>query len=725
MATTLEQGSQILFETIDKNLRHQDYVRVNKIAEDYTTYATGVGIEKKLKRFNGRENETDFKQRVQLTITNVVDIFSRCVKPLYKVGRTTANIKMDWLDADSAKTSANKNKLIDAGKYFWGKKDVASYVGQRMADLDSTDPNAFMVVEFEGDVDPTKPSSKAKPYPFEVNSKEAIDYKYVNQKLKYLTVLNQDKMVDGKNIFTVAEKYYMYLDNETITATQIHFDNVVKYTVEKNLTTLNNFNQLLSSTASKNKIKYLYFTSEEDPKSKRYFIVEVFEHKIGFCPAIRFGSVYDITTRNRTCIPLVHPAQCYFEKSIKAMSEFDLTNCLHTFPQKIVYSDPCAGEAYEGGHLPCQNGTRLDGVTCGACKGTGFKGHTGAQDVIQVRMPKDLSNIFPLENLIAYKSPPLDLLEFQKKFGFYELGSLANRAVYNSDAFIQQGVNAPQTATGERIDLDSVYDTLMPFSDSSSEMYEHIYMCIASLIDIRTNFVIDHKYPTDFKMESFNALLEQLQKANLNGVPSYIRKAINKKLTNKIYIDDPNEIIRIETKSKYFPFDGKTDNEINFIFANDLTTHYNKTFYAHFDLIFSEIEYEQGLKGLNFYNIVEAQQRVLIDEKIKEIILKISDESSENTAVPFGEQNALSASVGEDNALSASVGKDNALRSSVGGLTGMIEIAKAVASGLYDLDAAVALVSDRFGISEEQARTQLGTPTISGDAALEKVTKLV
>ena len=52
----------------------------------------------------------------------------------------------------------------------------------------------------------------------------------------------------------------------------------------------------------------------------------------------------------------------------------------------------------------------------------------------------------------------------------------------------------------------------------------------------------------------------------------------------------------------------------------------------------------------------------------------------------------------------------NALKQSVGGLTGMIEIAKAVASGLYDLDAAVALVQDRFGLTEEEARRQLGTP---------------
>jgi hypothetical protein len=70
-------------------------------------------------------------------------------------------------------------------------------------------------------------------------------------------------------------------------------------------------------------------------------------------------------------------------------------------------------------------------------------------------------------------------------------------------------------------------------------------------------------------------------------------------------------------------------------------------------------------------------------------------------------------------------GGGNDLKQSVGGLTGMIEIAKAVASGLYDLDAAVALVADRFAISEEEARRQLGSPNISNsDSSIDKVAKL-
>jgi hypothetical protein len=71
------------------------------------------------------------------------------------------------------------------------------------------------------------------------------------------------------------------------------------------------------------------------------------------------------------------------------------------------------------------------------------------------------------------------------------------------------------------------------------------------------------------------------------------------------------------------------------------------------------------------------------------------------------------------------MGGGNDLKQSVGGLTGMIEIAKAVASGLYDLEAAVALVADRFGISEEEARRQLGSPNIlNNDSSIDKVAKL-
>jgi hypothetical protein len=47
------------------------------------------------------------------------------------------------------------------------------------------------------------------------------------------------------------------------------------------------------------------------------------------------------------------------------------------------------------------------------------------------------------------------------------------------------------------------------------------------------------------------------------------------------------------------------------------------------------------------------------------------------------------------------------LRTTVGGLTGFIEIVRAIKDGSYTVDAAVNLVADRFGVTKEQARLEL------------------
>jgi hypothetical protein len=44
---------------------------------------------------------------------------------------------------------------------------------------------------------------------------------------------------------------------------------------------------------------------------------------------------------------------------------------------------------------------------------------------------------------------------------------------------------------------------------------------------------------------------------------------------------------------------------------------------------------------------------------------------------------------------------------------------------VYDLDAAIEMVMDRFGLTYEQAKAQLGTPQIvTTEAQLDKITQL-
>jgi hypothetical protein len=67
----------------------------------------------------------------------------------------------------------------------------------------------------------------------------------------------------------------------------------------------------------------------------------------------------------------------------------------------------------------------------------------------------------------------------------------------------------------------------------------------------------------------------------------------------------------------------------------------------------------------------------------------------------------------------------NKLSQTVGGLQGVIEIAKAIATGMYDLDAGVKLVSSLYEVSEDVAKEWLGTPNISGAGELDKVEKIL
>lgn len=636
MATEVKDALPIFLDTITLNLRHQDYKRVTEIAEDFTTYATGHGIDKKLKQFNGRETDAAFKQRVALTQANTPDIFQSCIKPLYKVGRTPANIKFQWSKKEEKDTDDRKKELLEVGSNFWGKKSVTQYITQRQGDLDSTDPNSFVVVEFEGVVNPADPKTKARPYPFEVNAAEAINYIYRNNELQWLIVLNHILIRDKKGNEHQGEKYFMYIDNEAITAREITRDNFLDLTQAGTpLITQDNaglYPPLVPLT------EYLYEAKEKKQSKKRFFVVRVTEHKIGFVPAKRFGTVLDPVTRCRTCVPLVFAAQCYFEKSIKTMSEFDLTNCLHTFPQKIQYSDPCPGEMLElegGGyqHVGCDRGLRVGGKdVCGACNGTGFKVHTSAQDIIQIRMPKDISEIVSLENILVYKHPPIDLIKFQKDFGFVELRQAAQNAVYNSDVFSRQEIAT--TATEKVINLDAVYDTLTPFADTWSELFVHIYRCIAKLRDMG-EVLITHDFPEDFKMRSFTDLLDDLKKAADSGAPSHIKKALVRDLLRKLYVDSPQEVLKIETREKFNPFPGKSEQDVALIIANGQTTKYFATLYTHFDIIFSEIEYEQGKKDLDFYQMDEEKQRAIIKEKTDSILAALTTEQDEAAAKEF------------------------------------------------------------------------------------------
>lgn len=614
MAFDLIKGREILNQTIIGDLRHRDYEKVTKLAEEYTKMVTGENIDTLLKRFTPRENEEAFKQRVQLSQLTTPDICNSITIPLYKIGRAHANYSVNWKSATDVEK--NKSELNDLLNKFYGDESVDNYLANRLPELDATDPNSFIVVEYKEEVDPTDSSTKANPYPFEVNSTEAINYRYINNELQFLIVLLTFTESDGKGKEIQLKKYTQYLENEAVVATQIQKENVDAF-------------------KAKNPKTEIFMTMPEDAKNSDYYGVEVFEHKAGRIPARRVGTRRDKTTRWRTCVPMMHPAYSYLKKSIKTVSEFDLTNCLHVFQKLVQYDEVCPGNVQK--KITCSHGKQADGKTdCTECEGTGWKNHKSSSDIVRVRLPKDPTNLAPLNNYMAYFAPQMELLKFQKEFGLYELKQLSIKAVYASDIYVSDSI--AKTATEKNIDLDSVYDTLKSFADNWSAMRVHITYCTASIRDIDKDLTVVHKFPNDFKMETLDMLLDYLQKINTSGAPPFIKRGIVQKISEKIFRDKPLELLAQEVKERFFPFNGKSIDEINNIMLNDLTTMYNMILYANFETIFQELEDENNTEEVNFYGMEKTLQKEKLKAKVDALMLEITTAATNKRAASFSAQ---------------------------------------------------------------------------------------
>jgi hypothetical protein len=597
-----EKGKGILKNTIRKDLRHIDYKRVTSLASKYAGYtiADEDELKKLLRQFTPREDESLFDQRVRLTSLTTPDIVNSMITPMYKIGRTTANERCVWDKKDDSEK--NEAELNEVSSKFYGELSVKDYLTTRMVDLDSIDPNSFIIVEFSGKVDPANPETKADPYPFEVNSQEAINYEYINNELQWLIVM-----------IGQSEKFTIYLDDDSIVATRITKEQMVQIKAE-------------------NPQAEIFFKNEEEKEAGPIFLIEEFNHKAGRVPARRVGTKLDPKTRYRTCVPMIHPAQSYLEKAIKTISEFDLTNALHTFPKIFRYDEICPGNMAKG--LVCQSGILTTGEKCPECKGTGWKSQTSTAQEFIVKLPKDPKDMVSLENMLAYKAPPAELLEFQKNLGLYELRQAAIKAVYNSDTYVSD--STAKTATEKNIDLESVYDTLKPFGDNWSGMYKHIIYVCAAYRDLEQGLRVEHAFPKDLKMKSLNILLDDLKKANDSGAPSYVKKSIHRDIAHKMYIDQPDELLKLHVKELFYPFSGKTESEINIILTNQLKSKFDMVLYANFDQIFDELEQEQSLNSINFYKMDFIKQRDLVRKKVEEYKLVIDSEEEAVRAIPFG-----------------------------------------------------------------------------------------
>jgi len=603
MALKLQEGFKKLASTIELEVAgfHKDYKRVNELAELYFLLITGDEEGKLLEQFTPREDATQFKQRVNLTQLITPSITEKIMQPFYKVSRID-NVKKGVIFEGKGNSETDKNikEVEKAFLGFNGDISLDGFMETEYVDLMFTDPNAFIIVEFD---DFDEKEMKAKPFPYIASSKEAINYKYVNNVLEYLVVRKEIEYlseVKGKASKKEGFEFRIYLN-----------DNVIKLVqVDEKLGGIEWSNIDIDEWEDISRVKI----------GGDVFAISVGEPNAGQVQACRVGYKRDIATQGRTMVSPMQPAVPRMMKTIKSISELDLTTTLHTFPQKIQYVENCKGVTGD----TCRGGRNQKNGKCKECKGSGVSIHKSSADAITFPMPKDKEDMMDLNNLLVYKNPPVELIKWQDEY----IEKLERKSL--TDVFVSESLSQAtktMTATEKELDMESIYDTLFPYANKFSSCYIKFGTITAIFID-NEKAVIIHKFPKDFKLKTERALLADLKAAKDADAPPFLKTEIENDIATKVYADNPIMMRKYKVKQQHIPFSGKTPEEITMSINMNLTTKFDKILYANFDSIIQEIEQEGIGNEVDFYLMPYDKRAEVIKAKVDQYVTKIDDEKS-------------------------------------------------------------------------------------------------
>ena len=362
------------------------------------------------------------------------------------------------------------------------------------------------------------------------------------------------------------------------------------------------------------------------------------------------------------------------------------------FPVRIMVVDPC--NFNDGNGNSCSGGSIYNPIEgkysdCPACKGSGKKslGPTGVIEVLARDARPGAPAIELPTDPLKFVSPDPAILEHLDR-------RIEKHRAKAFSMFFETDKASAETATGKQLEKEEWQTFMVQFA---RELFGLMGFAIEAIGHMKfgADFAGAKLYhPKTFNFRTPESITMEIAEAKKNGLPVTYQKALLMEATETRFGADNSTMSDIELQmdiDRVFymsPMEvranvGVTISEVDALLHQNFAT------------------YLQRARGENeaFDELDNKAKMDILEGYAKEDYLVL------NPALVEVDGGAAMAGGAMDSTA--------ALRGSVGGLTGMIEIVKAVASGLYDLEAAVRLVMDRFGLSEEQARAQLGTPNVT------------
>jgi hypothetical protein len=653
--------ADLIKQYASKTLKYKGYDDSVKLYEALRVHADGDMPKDVIEERRPSESERIKEYREKIYVPITEPTLSKVITSLSKIRRS-----QDWsinYDADKVPGRIADNETLEeyCENSFPYFKSVTNWAFSVLLKNQIVDANAVEVI-WPLNINRTAENEYYKPFSVIFNSDLVLDYS-----------------MEDYGVFLSTDTNTYTLDNITRT------DGKVIYVVDRNF--LYKYVQIA-----------LDGTMREDLK---------WQHGLGFAPMRKLGGVFFKAMDNifvyKSRIQSMVPR---LDEAARIYSDLQAEIVQHVHSDKWIYVNTECRHCNGTGRMQLLN---QDPCSCTQCDGRGYVQTSPYSNLVLTppSMGQQTNIPTPPAGYIQKTDVALmvDKIDAQVEKQLYGALSAVNMEFLAKVPLAESGVAKAYDGEETNNFVHSVAEDIVAAIDWTYKVInEYRYRDIVPNKADREAMLPSIPVPEKFDLLSSTLLLDDLEKANQTKLNPVILNEMQIEYASKKFYNDPKVKDELETIFQLDPFPNITEEEKMVRLSNGGIT---KEDYV----ISSNIQQfvRRAIEENEDFNTLDMSER-------KDIITGYAQEVIKSNST---KDQILQSLGGTDQDPSA------ALRGSVGGLTGMIEIVKAVASGVYDLDAAIALVSQRFGVSEEEARKQLGTPqTITTPEQADQVAQL-
>jgi hypothetical protein len=413
----------------------------------------------------------------------------------------------------------------------------------------------------------------------------------------------------------------------------------------------------------------------------------IYQHEIGSIPAIVLGGDFTDEDFFDSYFSAFVP---FANEAIRQYSDWTAVMTTSAFPYREEIAETCSAKGCRDGIV--YNSENDEHERCGTCRGSG-RVISRSPFGVYIREKGDgiMTDNSTSEPMLKFISPPVDIIKYSGE----AWETLLQKA---EEALHLNVIDEAQSGTAKQIDREDSFSQLTKISNNIFD--EIIYKSLIFIEQYRS--VNDPKdpiivKPISFSMKTESDLIEEITKLSDKNAPVAFLVESTKDLAKKRFSGNKAVTRMVEVLVSYDPLFNLNTKDKQLLLASGTIKKEDLIKSLHAYKVLTNLVADNGTEFLEqtlseLFAAIDSAMKPIVDSYVPKTVIDVSG---------FGEDTELQRQRAEAQAN---------LKGSVGGVQGILQIQQSVSEGVTERSAAIALLSQIYGIEGPQAEQILGNP---------------